>query len=831
MPARRRFVTVRGLSWALIAAAVLLVAVLAGYSGFARYKLNRTLTGLKDRLGIHLSQETDHFTYSQTMQGRTVLTLRAAKQYQHADGKLTLHDVGIVLYGRKGDRADRIHGMEFEYDPKNQILTGIGDVYIDLAPPPAKDGKTSNGEEETRILHLKANGMVYRQKEQIATTDHEIDFKVRGMNGTAVGASYDSNNGIIVLDKQVRVNGLRGSGGASAGHERPLLLTASHAEINVEDGPPDQNQAGNVAFLEQAKLVEATDHGTQTSAAQHAVVHMSADGTPKHVDGSGKVTLAGEGRGTVTSDQGALDLNAAGQPSAAHLMGVVRFTNDTPAKHETGKADDARITFDAQGRPVHAWMNGHVEADLSAGANTRTLDGDRLELSLAGGGKEPTELTEAVATAQDGARLKLVDAATHKDAKGKISPATMTTNIKADTLDAHFNTVAKETQLKSVDGTGRTRVDRTVFDKSAGAATGSQLWTENGTGDVLRMDFRPDATGKQSELVRAEQRGTVRIVRESAPTKPGAAPDVEHGDGDVAVFEKNTDRMTLTANAGSQVRVSDPQSALFADRVAFDQDSGDANADGNVRVSYLQQGSKDEPVHVLAARAIAHKAAKTSEFSAAAGGEARMWQGGSQVLAPMLDFDQGKKTVFAHGPAGSEATVVRTILVDANAAKKNNAPVRVLSRDMLYTDATREVLFRGSVQVNDQDGVLHSREATVYLTPKGQTAAHPTPRDAAQSSAGVMEFGGSVDHIIATGAVEVEQPGRKATGERLVYTRADETSVLTGTRAAPPRMVDQVQGTVTGASLRFRRGDDSVEVLGGDGAEKVKTVMRVKPKD
>ncbi len=94
-----------------------------------------------------------------------------------------------------------------------------------------------------------------------------------------------------------------------------------------------------------------------------------------------------------------------------------------------------------------------------------------------------------------------------------------------------------------------------------------------------------------------------------------------------------------------------------------------------------------------------------------------------------------------------------------------------------------------------------------------------------------MSLGGKVDHMIAVGAVEVEQPGRKATGERLVYTASDRLSVLTGTRAAPPKMVDEAQGSVTGAQLRFRSGDDSVEVVSGDGVERVHTVTKMKQKD
>ena len=453
--------SIRRLRWALVLAAVVLVAVLAGYIGYARYMLRGSLKASLARLGIAIEQETDNVAFSQSSGGRTIFTLHAAKQFQHKDGKITLHDVGIVLYGRKGDRADRIHGSEFEYDQKNGVMTAVGEVFIDLAPPAAASDKPAKANDESRMIHLKTSGLVYRQKEQMAATDAPLEFMVGGMTGTAVGASYDSAKGVIVLGSQVRVSGLRGTHTAAAAGERPMVLTAAHAELDRE---------GNVAILEAAKLVSTSDTGAQTAAAKHAVVQMTADGTPKRVDANGNVTLTTEGRGTVTSNRLEMDLNAAGQPSAAHLIGAVRFVNDLEARQEKGKADDARIAFDTQGRPVHALMTGNVEADLTAGAIVRWLGSDKLELALAGGGKQPVEVRSAQATAKDGARLRLVDAAVRKDAKGKVTNGILTTNVKADVLNAQFVADARQTQLTGVDGAGRTMVERTLADMTTGGA-------------------------------------------------------------------------------------------------------------------------------------------------------------------------------------------------------------------------------------------------------------------------------------------------------------------------------------------------------------------------
>jgi lipopolysaccharide export system protein LptA len=63
----------------------------------------------------------------------------------------------------------------------------------------------------------------------------------------------------------------------------------------------------------------------------------------------------------------------------------------------------------------------------------------------------------------------------------------------------------------------------------------------------------------------------------------------------------------------------------------------------------------------------------------------------------------------------------------------------------------------------------------------------------------------------ADGSVLIQQTGRRAEGDRLVYTVADDKFVLTG---GPPSIFDAEQGKITGVSLTFFRADDRVLVEG-----------------
>jgi lipopolysaccharide export system protein LptA len=131
---------------------------------------------------------------------------------------------------------------------------------------------------------------------------------------------------------------------------------------------------------------------------------------------------------------------------------------------------------------------------------------------------------------------------------------------------------------------------------------------------------------------------------------------------------------------------------------------------------------------------------------------------------------------------------------------------------------------------------MRGQDAMVYLQAAQKPGAANVKKaasahDLTTTPKGFM--GGGVERIVATGHIQIDQPGRRATGERAVYTASDGMFVMTGTAAAPPQLVDDIQGTVTGTSLRFHVGDESVMVSNGvsngvEGKQRVRTETRVK---
>jgi lipopolysaccharide export system protein LptA len=85
-------ISVERLRVRLLAGAGVLVLATAAFLGYVRF------SGRQD-----IRRETNAFTYSQTVKGRTRFTVHAAKAIQHSDGKYTLHDAEIVLYDQDGE--------------------------------------------------------------------------------------------------------------------------------------------------------------------------------------------------------------------------------------------------------------------------------------------------------------------------------------------------------------------------------------------------------------------------------------------------------------------------------------------------------------------------------------------------------------------------------------------------------------------------------------------------------------------------------------------------------------------------------------------------------
>src|ERR1700756_3980300 len=128
-------VTIARLRQGILILGSLLLIVLLGFLGYARYRLRHFEKDLPARLGVNIQQTANGYTYSQSSKGHTLYTIHASKLIQYKEGgNATLHDVTITLYGPEGsNRTDKIYGADFDYDPQAGIASAKGEVQIELA--------------------------------------------------------------------------------------------------------------------------------------------------------------------------------------------------------------------------------------------------------------------------------------------------------------------------------------------------------------------------------------------------------------------------------------------------------------------------------------------------------------------------------------------------------------------------------------------------------------------------------------------------------------------------------------------------------------------------
>jgi lipopolysaccharide export system protein LptA len=817
-------ITIEKLRRWMLLAAILIVAMVAVLLLVAQHERRKLLRDLPEKLGIDIQQQTNEFTYSQSVQGKTLFTLHAAKAVQmKSGGNIKLHDVTIILYGRNQDRADRVAGQEFDYDPNTGIARAQGDVFLDLQAPAkavAASVKSSAAVDANKdlaatkggsgMVHVTTKGLVFEQKDAVAYTGEDISFQFGGgVTGHAHGARYDSGHGTITLDSSVVADTmLRG---------RAVRLMAAHGVLNRDT---------NLCVFAHATY---TAQG-ETATADQATVQMRSDGSAESVDTSGNVTMTMANGGVVRTPHAVLELSGSSEPKHLEANNGVTYSDKestAAGEHEAQGASAAtQIFFDDHGVAQRAELSGGVhmldreKAKSAAGWTERELHAATVEMAFRADPGGAPALHEVKATGD--ARMRLA------------TPDKEVTTLAGDTLDAVFAEHAAgartATLPETVHGSGSTLLTQTAADGTVSESRGDTLDAQihqSGTKQVK-------AGANLSQIDRAVQQGHVRITQmPAAKDKTGQPAHIMTATAARAEYTGSDDALVLTGTP----QIADDGMQIAAQRIRLLRTTGDAVLTGDVRGNYAGSGAQ-LAAHVVADHAEMHRTSRHAIFYGAGKQRARLWQDASQVEAPVLDYDRVAQRLTASGDA-RDAAAVHAVFASALDAsqKKTSSVVRVASRRMVYSTqatgtlaqttaaAARQADFTGGVTVESGDGTISAQRALVELVPADAAQGAAGQSAAGQGTGTLPILGGNVQRITASGGVTLVESGRQAFGEQLVYTPNPSTPggnpnkssghfVLTGTPAGPPRLVDPAKGNVTGASLIFNSGDDSVVVSG-----------------
>ena len=808
--------SIQRLRWVLIAGALLLVGVLAAFIGYGRYLALKRYKQIIARSGVSLTHDSNGVTYSQSIKGKKVFTIRAKTESTLGGGKYALHDAELLLYNRYGEAADHIYGSEMEYDQNEEVARAKGDVFMDIQPPQglANGGRSQPPTTKPRpasmpIIHVHTSGLVYVRKLGVAATQESVQFSYGDMNCTALGAEFNTNGNTLKLLANVHMDGIA--------HGKPLHVVAARADMNRDD---------NIANLASPVVTS----GDRKMSADSAVIGLRPDGSIESVHGMNHIVLT-SGTEQITSNRLDAELNAQSIPQTAKLTGDVVLVDSNPLRPTHGSASVVDVAMDAKGQPTKVVATGAakllmVDRRSSPSGLTRSMDGAKIIALLAPGqNKSSARLTEIHAIGSAHASGQSLAAQAKGSPVNNKTRSLKNVQVSADDLRTTFTQTAdRKVHPDKLFGTGHTQLQQD-------APLGEQ---EVSRGDTLEILFAPPSASAASEsdamnITSALQTGNISIHSQAAPkagsTAPGSQTD---GTADRASYDGLSQILTLTGHA----HLESDNGSVVAPTVSLNQRTQDSDATGGVQATFQRSAvatrtatdsSAEQFTHVLSASAHFDHATRSSTFRGTDAMPARMWQGASQVQAATLFFD-GNKRIFSARPAKPNG-LVHAILASNPSTRKPGAAVhlptmiRIASPLMDSNDLQREATFAGGVTMNGTMGEIRGQHAVAFLTDAHSPTAKQT---VSPSQAQPSPLNGSIDRVVVYGDVQLDQPGRHGTGEQLLYTVATANYILTGTTANPPHVADAQQGSVTGATLIFGDAGSTIVVAGEQGAPKGK---------
>ncbi len=777
--------------------AILIILLVTGLFFYVRYRARETVAAVEKRLGINIQQSTTGFSFSKSEGGRTLFTIKADKAIQLSmGGRSRLQNVSIVVYGRKSNRFDRIHGSEFAYDPASGEVSAEGDVEIELegdTGATARPDQSVPAETGKNPVHLQTRGLVFNQKTGLASTPENIEFVLPQGSGSAHGALYDSHEGILTLQSALHLT-------TSASVLKKGLRPSGRVAVTAATGPPT--------------TLDAT-HGVFTTSPRRATLDGVRLHQPEQEVEAGQVTIL---------------LRPDNQIESAVATGNVRITQTDPrGVNNTLRSDRADAVVNARGEFQNVKMTGGVVMD-STGATPRHATAGMVTVDFAGANRVRKARASDHVILRQGAegpgQKSLQIAAEAVDFFRDGDSATLnraTTSGPAQIVIADNQLGAAVTSVSGVDGkNAHTTITAGSFSAARDAAGTTRVHGEPNAKIVFETPGQPVRTSasRQLDVVLAGGPASSRFSGGSSKKSAGPAGGISSvvQQGDVRIEEAGR-----VATAGMATYVPAEQSLLLTGSPRVTQDeivttartiqlngrSGEVSARGEVKTTYNDSRSAAgalftgaEPIHATGEEMTARKATATAIYS----GGARLWQGVNIIQAPVIEFDKNAQSIRATGQAATGKQSVSCVLVQTN-AKGKLVPVNIHSTRLVYSDKERKARFDGGVTMTAEDGTTRADHVDVILYPARRPGGQAIPAGSPS---------GQLKEIIADGGVVVQQATRKVSGSRLVYSAQEGKFVVTGTPQEPPSIFDAEQGKVTGETLTFYNRDDRVRIDSGD---------------
>ncbi len=763
--------------------AILMIATVAGMYFYAQWRVRKVVHDMPVKIGLDIQQTAEGFSVSKSVAGHTLFTVSASKAVQFKGaGRAALHNVKIVIYGKDAGRFDRITGDDFEYDPASGNVSAKGTVLIDLEANPEgiKRSDQTTPEQTKDPIHLETNGLVFSKNTGDASASGKVVFETPQASGSAVGIEYVAKTGTMDLLSAVVL---------AVNQPRPLHLNADRGQILKQ---PRQVVLSGVRLNREGQQLRA-DHATFLLRDDNTVDRVLAEGNVEsEVHGRNSSNSGSNSNAHAHSDRAELFLTSTrNQLTTAILSGNVQLSSEgeQPAEASAGK-----VTMHFGGQQVLETVHAEDGVRLSqrkgqGGALVVTTVSTVAPRASTNADSQDIEMTAPAMDfiVKNGRLLDRAETSGPPQIVITQPGANQKTVVTAAKFTAKFT---EKNRLATLHGEPEARIiNQKIVSGNIAAAPGQPERVS--TSQMLDVNFRPE--------------GGVSSITQSG--------SLAYNDGSEKAWAQRgeytaADQMLVLSGSP---RVVDNGMTTTAQTIRVNRATGDAIAEGNVKSTYSElkpqpdggMFASSDPIHVTSRSMTAHRSPGIAVYT----GDARLWQNANVVQAPTLQFDRDKRSLVAQGAAqGTAAQPVSTVLVQVDKTGKAS-PLNITSARLTYIDAERKILLDGGVTAKGNDATMTGQKMTVFLGPHNQSRAG--------ASSGTP---GQVERIVADDRIVITEPTRHATGDRLVYTTADEKFVLTG---GPPSIFDAERGKITGDSLTFYRHDDRVLVEGKEASPTV----------
>ncbi|HZS97113.1 MAG TPA: LPS export ABC transporter periplasmic protein LptC [Terriglobales bacterium] len=740
----------------LVLAAALLCLIVAGAYIHRRRQARAVFKQIPAKMNLDIQQTAEGFKVSKSDQGRTLFTVQASKAVQFkTGGRAELHHVTITLYGRDASRYDQIYGDDFAYDQQTGDVTAKGEVRIDLE---------ANPEGILKPDQSKPEGM----KNPIHLVTHDLVF--------------NQKTGNAFTPAKVELRMAQATGSATGVHytaKDNVLTLDSHVDLALSGSRNATLQAARGVISKEPRQVVLEEprltQGPQQMQARRATLYLREDNTVDHV---------------VASD----DVQA-------------KIKGDSPVNARAGRAEFA--VNEAQDGISRAVFQHDVQVE-SGGDRPSRINAGRMQLDLSGKNRvskiraeENVKLTE---TTQQNAG---------SGARGGRDTHEGTQQVEVSAPAMNFSlTNGKRIEHAETSGGGRVAILPGSKNEPSTVITAGDFQAKfDANGRMSSVHGAPDAKVVSTAPGPPERSSSSQQIDATFRAAGGIDAIVQQGsftysDGerqaraDQARYTPVDQLLVLTGSP----RITDKGLATTADTLRMNRGAGDAVAEGHVKTTYSDLRERPNgallagasPIHVTARTMTAHRNSAIATYT----GDVRLWQDANVVEAANIDFDRDRRSIVARGNGRPVSTAL--VQLDKNGKV---TPITITSTRLTYTDDERRAQFEGGVTARGADVTVTADHVDAYLSPRSQNAPSES-----------LKGQGQLERLVAQGNVVVQEPGRKAVGDLLTYTVADDKFVLSG---GTPSIFDAERGKIRGDSLTFFRRDDRVLVEGKDSSPTV----------